>query len=145
MSNGTDVAFLGGVDELAGLGDLADVLEPRIAADRARLVADELEPVVVRRVVARGDHDAAVEPERRGREIDVLGAAEADVHDIDAGVVESADQGVGELLAGMADVAADGDAARLQPRGIGAADPVDGFRVQFIRNPPADVIGLEAG
>ena len=45
----------------------------------------------------------------------------------------------------MADVAADGDAARLQPRGIGAADPVNGFRVQFIRNPPADVIGLEAG
>ena len=80
-----------------------------------------------------------------GREIDVLGAAEADVHDVDAGIVEAADQGVGEFLAGMADVAADGNAARLQPRGIGAADAIDDVRVQFIRNPPADVIGLEAG
>ena len=110
MSNWTIVPFLAGVHELAGLGELADVLQAGVAADRLRLLAHELEPVVVGRVVARGDHDAAVEAEREGREIDALGAAEADVDDVHARVREPAHQRVGELLAGMADVAADRDA-----------------------------------
>ena len=139
-----DRALLRRVGELAGLGELADLLQARVAADRLRLLPHELEPVVVRRVVARRDHHAAIEAERRGREIDALRAAEADVDDVDAGIPEPAHQRFGELLARMADVAADRDAAGLQPFRVGAADPVDGFRIQFIRYPSADVIGLEA-
>ena len=141
---GHDVAAPGRIDELAGLGELADVLEARVLADRPRLFAHELEAVVVRRIVARRDHDPAVEPERRGREIHHLRAAEADVHDVDAGIAETAHQRAREFLARMADVAADGDPLGLQPLGISPPDPVHGVRIQLVRYATADVVGLEA-
>ncbi len=139
-----DRALLRRLDELACLGELADLLQAGVAADRLRLLPHELEPVVVRRVMARRDHHSAIEAERRCREIDALRAAEADVDDVDAGIPEPARQRFGKLLARMADVAADRDPAGLQPFREGAADPVDGVRIQVIRYPSADVIGLEA-
>ena len=139
-----DGASHGRVAELPRLGQPADIQQPGVGAHRPRLFAHELEAVVVRRIVARGDHDAAVEPERERREVDALGAAQADVHDIHARVVEAADQRAGQLVAGETDVAANGHATRPQPVGISAADPVDGLRIQLLGHPPADVIGLEA-
>ncbi len=50
----------------------AYVLQSRVAADRSRLLAHELEAVVVGRIMARSHHDAAVKSERKRREIDAL-------------------------------------------------------------------------
>ena len=83
-------------------------MRPVSALIGRRLLAHELHAVVVGRVVARGHHDAAVEPLGEGREVHALGAAQADVGDVDAAV--DAGRGisaVGELRAGQADVAAD--------------------------------------
>jgi hypothetical protein len=73
-----------------------------------------------------------------------LGAAEADVEDVDARVREASDQRLGQLGAREADVAPDRHALRLQPLGIGPADRVGGFLVEFLGNASADVVGLEA-
>ena len=77
----------------------------------ATLFAHEFHAVVVGRVVARGDHDAAVVAAGEGREIHALGAAQADVVHIDAAVGQAAAQRVGEGGARVADVAPDGDRA----------------------------------
>ena len=44
-------------------GTVADLVQPRLAPDRQRPAAHDLHPGVLLRVVRRGDHDAAVEPE----------------------------------------------------------------------------------
>ncbi len=103
---------------------LAMSMQAAVGADRLRLLAHELHAVVVRRVVAGGDHDAAVEALGEGGEVDPFRAAEADVGDVDAGVGQAPDQCLAELFAGEADVAADADALGLQEGGVGLADLV---------------------
>jgi hypothetical protein len=44
----------------------------------------------------------------------------------------------------MPDVAAHRDTPRPQPVGIGSADAIDRFGIEFAGHAPADVIGLEA-
>ena len=90
-----------------------DVLEARVGADRPRLLAHHLHAVVVRRIVARRDHDAAVELAAERGEVREFGAADADVEHVDAGVGETARDGGGERRARQADVAADRDGLRL--------------------------------
>ena len=58
---------------------VADVQQPRFAADGQRAFADDLHPRVLLRVVRGGDGDAAVEAERADREIDHLGADHSEV------------------------------------------------------------------
>src|SRR5690606_34949086 len=70
-------AFALGLAERLALRDRLDVLEAGIGADRPRLLADHLHAVVVRRIVARGDHDAAVELLVESGEVDDLGADDA--------------------------------------------------------------------
>ena len=86
-------------------------LRPRVGADGLALLAHQLEAVVVGRIVAGGDHEAAVELPVEGGEVHALGAAQADVDHVDAGIGEAADQCLRELLAGEADVAAHRDAS----------------------------------
>ncbi len=67
-----------------------DVQQSGVGADRAGALAHELHAVVVRRIVARGDHDAAVELPLGGGEVTALSAAQADVQHIDAGFGKTA-------------------------------------------------------
>ncbi len=49
-----------GLKPLVSLGERPDLNKSRVAADRPRLFADDLQPVVIRRVVAGRHHDPAV-------------------------------------------------------------------------------------
>jgi hypothetical protein len=74
------------------LGQVLDLEQPRVAADRTRTLAHELHAVVVLRVVAGGDHDAAVDTLVEGGEVDLLGAALTDVEHVGTGVAQALDQ-----------------------------------------------------
>src|ERR1700738_3319664 len=76
--------------ELGSFRKGADLREAVIAADRLGLLTHELHAVVVGRVMARGDHDAAVVAAVEGREIHPFRAAHPDVDDIHAAVVQAA-------------------------------------------------------
>ena len=114
-------------------GDALDVLQSGVAADRPRLLAHELHAVVVGRIVARRHHDAAVHAFVERREVHALGAAQADVVDVDAGVVQPARRAPRTARARQADVAADDDALRLQELRVGAADAVGDVGVELVR------------
>ncbi len=137
-------AALGCRLELAAFGQRLDVFQTRVAADRLRVLAHELHAVPVRRVVARGDHDAAVHAQVAGGEIDHLRATQADVQHFHAGVHEPFGQHRGKLRRGQPHVVADHDRRRLDHRGVGAADAPGNLRVQVIGQAPADVVSLEA-
>ena len=130
--------------ELVALRERADVLQARVGADRARLLAHELHAVVVRRIVARRDHDAAVELAAERREIGELRAADADVEHVDAGVREALDERRRERRARGANVAADGDGARLHERRVAAADAIRDVLVELLGNAAANVVRFEA-
>src|SRR5690606_7117743 len=105
-------ARLEGLDLLVGLG---------VAGD------DELEAVVVRRVVAAGQHHAGFALQHVGGEIQHRGRHHADVGDVAAAVQQALDQLLYQLRAGQAAVAADRDiglALGQALRADGAADPV---------------------
>ena len=119
-------------------------LSPVSALIGARLLAYDLHAVVVRRVVACGDHDAAVELLAERREVDELGAAHADVEHVDARVREALDQRRSERRARRADVAADSDPPRLHERRVGPADPVGEVLVEVLGDAAANVVGFEA-
>ena len=93
-----------------------DVLEAGVRADGLALLAHQLEAVVVGRIVAGGHHDAAVQLPGEGGEVHAFGAAQADVEHVDAGIGEAADEFLGELVAGEADVAAHRDASSASRR-----------------------------
>ena len=120
-------------------------LRPDIRADGLALLAHQLEPVVVGRIVAGGDHHAAVELPGEGGEVHAFGAAQADVEHVDAGVGEAADQLLGEHVAGEADVAAHRHPLRLHESRERAADLVDEIFVDLFGNLAPDVVGLERG
>ena len=66
-----------------------NVLQPRIARYGTGLRAHELHAVILLRVVARRDHDAAAEPEVRRCEVDHLRAALSEIHDVAARLDQS--------------------------------------------------------
>ena len=123
---------------------LLDVLEARVARNRARLLADELHAVVLFRVVAGRDHDAAVEAEMRRREVDHLRAALADVHDVAAGFREALDERVADGRAREADVMADSDFLRVEEAREDAADAIRELFVDVLRIHAADVVSAKA-
>ena len=116
-------------------------LSPLIGFDCS---AHELHAVVVRRIVAGRDHDAAVVAAVEGREIHPLGAADADVVDVDAAVGQAAAQRVGEPRAREPDVAPDHHALGREELGIAPPDAIRNIIIQFGGNPAAQIIGLEA-
>jgi hypothetical protein len=129
--------------EFARLGQRVDIAEARVAADRPAALAHEFHAVEVRRIVAGGYHDAAADTLIEGGEIDLLGAAQADVEHVGAARVEPLGERRGQRVAGQADVAADDHAARLDDLRVGATDPPGDVLVEFVGHPPAHVVGLE--
>ncbi|MNE57183.1 hypothetical protein D3C80_1521330 [compost metagenome] len=124
-------ALVEGLDALVGQG---------VAGD------DDLEAVVVRRIVAAGDHHPAACAEHVGGEVQHRGRHHADVGDVAAAVLQAADQRAGQFRAGQAAVAADhhpGLAAGEAFRADGAADPVGGVGGQAVADHTADVVGAE--
>ena len=95
--------------------------------------------------MAGGNLDTAVDVEMKGGEIDFLGADEADVDDVDAGVHQAFGQRLLERLTGQAHIAAHHDAAGFEEFAISAANAACDIFVEFITQPAPDVIGLEAG
>ncbi len=63
---------------------LLDLLQAGLLADRRRAGPAELDAVVLRGVVARGEHRAG-RVEAPGREVDEVGRSQADVGDVGAG------------------------------------------------------------
>src|SRR4029079_17151736 len=72
---------LAGVD--LRLRQVADLAQPAVLAHRARTRAAELDAVVLRRVVAGGEHRAG-DVERAARVVEAVGGAQADEGDIQA-------------------------------------------------------------
>ncbi len=126
------------------LGNLANVLEAGIAADRPRLGANHLEAVVIGRVVAGRHHDAAIHLELACREINHLGAADADIQYVTPGLGQALGNGGRQRFARVANIAAQHDALRVQELGGGVADAIGNVRVELVRDAPANIIGLEA-
>ena len=137
-------AFRGGQQALVFLGQLANILKPRVATDRPGIFPDDLQAVVIRRIVACRYHDAAIGTEMRRREIDHFGATEADVEDLNASVSDAAAYGVGEFCAGQANIPADDQALCAKELGRGVADSIHDVGIQLVRDLPTDVVGLEA-
>ena len=110
----------------------------------SRAFAHEFHAVVVGRVVAGRDHDAAVHLARESREIDHFGAAEADVVHIDARIQQALLQRLAQQFARQANVAADDHALRLDEFGVRATDAVRDVFVQLFGDAATEVVGLEA-
>ena len=95
--------------------------------------------------MAGGDHDAAVQTEVEGREVDLLRAALTDVDDVGAGTHQTGGQRLGDLGTGQADIVTDDDAPGAEKLDVGSPDIAGQLRVQLVGNPAPDVVGFEAG
>jgi len=131
--------------KIAGRDHLGNIFETGVGADGLTQLAHQLQAVVIGRVVAGGDHQPAVELVIEGGEVHAFRAAQPDVHHIHAGVGDAADQRLRELLAGETDIAADGDAPRIDEGRVRAPYLVDEIRIDFVGNAAADIVGLESG
>ena len=128
--------------DLAGYGcgrrvRLADrhrrnVLQPRIARDRTRLLTHELHAVVLLRVVARRNHDTAAELQMRRRKVDHLRAALPDVHNVAARLREPLRERVADRRTGETNVMSDGDLLCAEQRGETASDTIGKLLVHLI-------------
>ena len=107
---------------------------------------DDLETVVVRRIVAAGQGDAAAGAQPFAGEIHQRRRHHAEVGDVDAGAAQAVDQAVDQRRAGQAPVAADDDlaqAALLHQRPHGLADQPGDLRIEGLPDHAADVVGAE--
>ena len=130
-------AAMWGLRKLRALREAANVFETVVDADGPRLLAHEFHAVVVGRVVAGGDHDAAVKAAVERGEVHAFRAADPDVVDIGAAVGQGTAHGVGESGAGEPDVAADHHALGREELGIAASDAVRNLIIKFTGNPAA--------
>jgi hypothetical protein len=115
-------------------------------AEEARLTEHDLETVVRSRVVAAGDHHAAVGAEVVHREVQLRGGSDTHVDDVSAASHEALHQGCEDARAGKAAVARDGDArcarlgCRAQQLGEAAADAFDESVVEVAVRDGPDVV-----
>ncbi len=123
--------------KLAALGKRANLLQTVVAADRLGLLAHEFHAVVVGRIVARGDHDAAVVAAVKVAKYTPSVPHIPDVVHIDAAVGQAAAHGIRQAGARQADVAPHGDALGLQELRVAARDPVGHIVIQLQGNPAA--------
>ena len=143
--NRAPLAACRGGREVRRVGVRLDILQSVIAADGAGLLADEFHAVVIGRIMACGDHDAAVISAVKGCEVHALRAADPDVINVHAAVGKSTAQRIGERGARQPDIAAHDDATRGEELRVAASHAVSDFVIQVVRNPAPQVIGLEAG
>ena len=73
----------------------------------------------------------------------LFGATEPEVEYLDATRHETVSQSLKQRQRGMADVATERDTLRREKLGVGEAETVGQVRIQLVRHPAADVIGLE--
>lgn len=113
----------------------------------ARVSGDhDLEAVVVRRVVAAGQHHPGLALEHVGRVVQHRGRHHAHVADLATAVHQALDQLLDQLGTGQAAIAADSDArfaAGEAFRADGATDPVGGLGGEGIAYHATDVVGAE--
>ena len=117
----------------------------RIAGQR--LAADhDLEPVVVRRVVAAGHRHAAAGTQVVGGEVRDRRGRQADVDDVATGLAQAADQPADQIGTGQAPVAPDHDVGQVlvaHHRADRQADQFGHLDVQRLSDDAADVVGAE--
>ncbi len=107
---------------------------------------DDLETVVVRRVVAAGEHHPRLASQHVGGVVQRWGRHQADIADLATGVGQAFDQLLDQHRAGQAAVTADRDLWLALGEGLGAdgaTDPVGGLGMQGLADHAADVIGAE--
>ena len=114
---------------------------------RERLAADDdLEAVVVGRVVAAGDRHAGARAQRVGPVVHQRRGREPDVDDVAAGGAQALDQRVGHRRAGQAAVAAHDDLAQallVHQRADGLAQRLGHALVEALADHAAHVVGAE--
>src|SRR6185436_18617732 len=106
----------------------------------------DLQPVVVGRVVAAGDGDAAAAAEVVRGEVGDRRRRHADVDHVGAGGIEAFGERLGELGAGKAAVASDRERGRVALAADGAeraADVAHDGRRERLADDAADVVGAE--
>ena len=123
---------------------LLDLLQAGLLADRRRAGPAELDAVVLRRVVTRGEHRAG-RVELAGREVDEVGRAQPDVGDVGAGERRAFDERGRERLRRRPHVVADDEVLRAGEVREGVADPAGERLVDLVGIDAADVVGLEDG
>ena len=115
-----------------------DLLLGRVG-ELAAVLVEELDAVVLRRVVRSRDDDAEVEREQRhgGRR------EHAGEHGVPAGGDDAARERLLELGAGAAGVTADEDAAAAGPERRRLAEPLDEVDGQILADDATDAVGAE--
>ncbi|MCY1548125.1 hypothetical protein D9M68_842140 [compost metagenome] len=107
---------------------------------------DDLEAVVIRRVVAAGEHHRGFAREDMAGVVDHRGRHHADIADVAAAVEQALNQLLHQFRTGQAAIAAHRDvrlALRQALRADRAADPVGGFCGQAAADHAANVVGAE--
>ena len=128
--------------------ELSDSRETRGQADAGGSGSADLDPVVVGRVVAGGDHGAGQVEDARG-EVELVGRAQPQQHGLRSGGIDSGSEGVGESGRARSHIVADdhlGDCVDLGHRS--SRRPAEGEQdvvVELIGNATADVIGADGG
>ena len=107
--------------------------------------ADQFEAVLVRRVVAAGDHDPGVKRLVGGGVVDFFRTAEAQIRDPRPGCQQPLGQGVAQLRSGQTGVAPQHHGTRAQHVRHGPAQGTGQIGIESIRHAAPDVIGFEAG
>ena len=125
----------------AGPGRLEQRLDLllRLVGQLAAVTVEELDPVVLGRIVRRGDDDAEVEREQS----DGRSGQDAGEHGVAACLDDPSREGPLELRAGCARVAADEDAPAAGPERRGPAEPLDEVDGQILTDHATDAVGPE--
>ena len=119
-------------------------VRPGLLADRRRARPAQLDAVVLRGVVARGEHRAG-RVELAGREVDDVGGAQADVGHVGAGERRALDERGRERLRRRPHVVADDHLLRAGEVRERVADPARERLVDLFGIQPAHVVSLEDG
>ena len=137
-----DAAFAAG--EVVGLQANQEGLDLLIGQGVAS--DDDLEAVVVRRVVAAGEHHPGLAGQHVGGVVQGWRGHQADVADLAPGLDQALDQLLDQHRAGQATVAANRYMRLALGQALctdGAADPVGGFGGEAFADHTSDIVGAE--